>query len=44
MDVCRADDKFLRSVKTLNPNQFSKFKMYKGEHKFLGLTVLLISF
>ena len=31
------------SLKTLNLNQFSKFKMYKREHKFLGL-IPVISF
>ena len=44
MDVCRGDGKFQRSVKTLNLNQFSKFKVYKREHKILSLTVLFISF
>ena len=31
------------SLKTLNVNQFSKFKMYEREHKFLGL-IPVISF
>ena len=30
-------------LKTLDLNQFSKFKMYKREYKFLGL-ILVISF
>ena len=36
LDVCRADDHFLRSVEKLNLNQIKKFKVYGREYIFLS--------